>query len=111
MSFAKLNKAAKTVAEGIDTSKMSFSALKEHIGETLILRGFFFTTGKFGREVVAVTDKELVNLPKRYVEQFEEIKADPELLKDLLDGKCALSNIHMADTTNGKTCFFDFTDI
>lgn len=111
MSFAKLNKAAKTVADGIDTSKLEFTALKDHIGEDIILRGFFFTSGKFGREVVAVTDTCLINLPKRYVEQFEAIKANPEDLDALLAGKCLITNIKMGDTQNGKTVFFDFADV
>lgn len=111
MSFAKLNKAAKTVAEGINTKEMSYTKLKEHVGETLILRGFFFTQGKFGKELVCVTDETLINMPKRYVGTFEAIQADTELLTALLAGKCAITNIHMGDTNNGTTVFFDFDDV
>ncbi|MCQ2053075.1 MAG: hypothetical protein MJZ03_03985 [archaeon] len=111
MSFAKLNKAAKTVADGIDTSKMEFVALKDQCGKEFILKGFFFTTGKYGREIVVVTDDVLINIPKRYVEQFEAIKADPDMLEALLDGKCKITNIKMGDTSNGKTVFFDFADV
>lgn len=111
MSFAKYNKSAKTIADGLDIKNMPFSALKEHCGEELILKGFFFTSGKYGREVVVVTDTAKINMPKRYVETFETIQNTPEDLEALVAGKCKITNIHMADTNNGKTVFFDMADI
>lgn len=114
MAFGKYNKASKrTIKEAIDLDKLGegFKDLKDYIGKEIVVDGFYFTDkGKYGKQVVLVADNSRINIPKRYVDQFEAIKNDDEDLKALLDGKCKLVNIRAIDSKNGKTTAFDFAD-
>lgn len=114
MSFTKYNKSGtRTIREAIDLDKLEgYKDLKDYVGKEIVVDGFYFTDkGKYGKEVVIVADNTRINLPKRYVEQFEVIKNDPEDLKAVLDGKCKLVNIRPLESKNGKTTCFDFADV
>ena len=112
-SFESLNKSGKrTIKEGIDTEKMTFVPLKDYIGKELKLDGFFFTDkGKYGKQVVVIADGKKVNIPKRYVEQFEAICDNKEALDDLIAGHVALTDIEEIDSKNGKTVAFAFKTV
>ena len=102
------NTSIKTVMDGINTEGMDFVSIKDFIGGQIQVKGFFFTKSKYGEQVVVVTDGKLVNIPKRYLDDFKEIRENPEELKAVLAGKLTLGNIREMDSKNGKTVAFDF---
>ena len=110
--FENLNKTfANTVKEGIDTKVLSYKPLKDFVGKTVIVDGYFFNDkGRYGRQVVVVGHEAgkdvmlwLINMPARYVEQFEAINSDPAMLESVLNGGLRLEEIEMVDTKNGIT--------
>ena len=110
--FKEMNKSSKkTVRDGINTEEMSFKALKEFAGRKIIVDGFFFTEGKYGKQVVVVGNGAKINIPKRYTPEFEAIRDDDAKLSAVLAGKMALTNIHEGDSSNGRTTYFDFDDV
>ena len=109
--FDSLNKFRKTVMDGVDTSEMEFKPLRDFCGKVVNVNGFFFTDGKFGKQVVVVGNGYLINMPQRAVESFEEIESDEDMLNAVLDGKLAIHDIHMIDTKNGVTVAYKFADI
>ena len=98
----------KTVKDGIDTEKMEFVSIKEFLGKIIKVDGFFFTKSKYGEQVVVVGEGKLINIPKRYTDNFKEIRNNPEQLKAVLDGKLSLGDIKEIDSKNGKTIAFTF---
>lgn len=114
--FENLNKTFEnTVKEGINTKDLDYIALKELCGSVIEVDGYFFNDkGRYGRQVVVVGHKRgsniewLINMPSRYVEQFESINADPNMIEAVLNGKLTLENIEMVDTKNGMTVACDF---
>ena len=107
--FEKLNRRS-TVAEGVNTQEMDFKPLKDFCGTKISVKGFFFTEGRFGTQVVVVGNGYLINMPKRAVEQFEAIAQDDKMLDAVLDGKLEIKNIKMLDTKNGQTVAYDLAD-
>ena len=109
--FNKLNRStARSVREGIDLETLKFAKLKEFIGQTLYVDGFFFTNGEYGRQVVVVANGYKVNMPSRAVEQFEEIYNDAELLQGVLDGHLGINEIQQVKTKKGYTISYSFFD-
>ena len=108
--FNELNKYVATVREGIDTSEMEFKPLKDFCGKRIKVDGFFFTEGKFGKQVVVVGNGFLINMPGRAVEAFEEIYSDAEMLKAVLEGHLCIKEIKMFDTKNGTTAAYKLCD-
>ena len=109
--FGKLNKGKVTVKEGINTKAQEFVPLKTFTGETIIVDGFFFTSGDYGRQVVVVGNGYNINMPKRAVEQFEQIRDDDEMLQALLEGHLAIDGVKEIKTKNGKTVSYSLKDI
>ena len=113
--FENLNKGTvSTVQEGIDLLKLEFIKLKELVGRDLLVKGFFFTNGRYGKQVVVVAYEPgeatmyKVNFPNRAVEQFESIMNNDEQLKAVLEGKLTISNIREVTGKNGKFIAYDF---
>lgn len=106
--FNKFNKSTATVRDGIDTRKLEFKALKEFVGQTIKVDGFFFTTGKYGEQVVVVGNGYNINMPKRAAEEFREIARDEEAINIILAGGLSLSDIKVIDTKNGTTVSYSF---
>lgn len=106
--FKEKNLRKATVNERINTKGMEFHPLKEFLGQNVRIFGYFFTDGKFGKQVVAVTETELINLPKRYTEDFE--KLTDEEIEAVKDGALVLANIRQIDTKNGTAIAFDYDD-
>ena len=115
MAFGKYNKVSKrTIKEAIDLDKLGegFKDLKDYIGKEIVVDGFYFTDkGKYGKQVVLVADNSRINIPKRYVEQFEAIRDNKEALDDLIAGHVALTDIEEIDSKNGKTVAFAFKTV
>ena len=107
--FKELNSKV-TIKAGIDLTKLPFVKLSECVGESLVLRGFFFTVGDYGSQVVVVTDDKKINMPRRSIEQFEKIRDNDEMLKSLLEGHCLLTNIEERKTKVGKTTIYTLED-
>lgn len=111
MLFEKLNTyAVRTLPEGCDLGSMDFKPLKDFVNQQINVDGFFFTNGKYGKQVVVVGNGCKINLPARYVENFEELEKDEELVKAMLRGCLALTDISMVSTKNGTTTTFKFAD-
>lgn len=108
MLFEKLNYTSRTIKEGVDLSKMEFKPLKDFIGQTIYVDGFFFTEGKYGKQVVVVGNGYKINLPSRFVEKFETIDGDAEMLEAMINGKLMLTNIEPLATNNGTSTSFRF---
>lgn len=100
--FGAFNK-RNTVMDGVDTSVMEYKPLKDFCGEKVKCQGFFFTDGKYGRQVVVIGNGYLINMPSRAVEQFKAIENDTNALNAVLNGQLALTGIKMIDTRNGRT--------
>ena len=100
--FGRLNR-RHTVREGIVTENMEFKPLKDFCGKTVKCDGFFFTDGKYGKQVVVVGNGYLINMPTRAVDQFMTINDDAEALNAVLNGGLVLADIKMVSTRNGMT--------
>lgn len=109
-SFESLNKESKkTIRDGINTEAMKFHSLKEYVGQTLSVDGFFFTTGgKWGEQVVVIAGGDKINMPKRCVAEFKSIRDNDEALNMMLDGKMIITDIAEYSAENGKTVTFNF---
>lgn len=109
--FEKLNKQYQnTVKEGIDTDSMEFTKLKEYVGKTIKVDGFFFTKGDYGKQVVVVGNGSKINMPERAVEMFEAIRDDAEMLKAVLEGHLLITNIEPKKAKKGNTVTFELQD-
>lgn len=99
-----------TIMEGVETDQMDFAPLKDFCGQKVRCQGFFFTEGRYGRQVVVVGGGFLINMPQRAVEQFEAISNDDQALAAVLAGKLILEDIKMVDTRNGRTTAYKLTE-
>ena len=109
--FSSLNKGKKTIRDGINLDDMSFKPLKDFIGQTLTVDGFFFTEGKYGKQAVVIASGTKINIPKRYVEDFEKIRDNQEALDAVLAGNLSITDIKPFDSDNGKTVVFSFANV
>lgn len=101
--FNELNKQfEKTVREDVDTDSMDFAPLKDFIGKTVKVDGFFFTNGQYGEQVVVVGNGFKINMPKRAVDVFKGIQQNEFMLKAVLDGHLELINIVPVKAKNGS---------
>lgn len=107
--FDKLNTHARTIKEDIDLATMEFRPLKDFVGHQVQVDGFFFTNGKYGKQVVVVGNGFKINIPAREVEKFEQIQQDPDMLKGLLEGHLKLTDIKESKTRNGTSVIFRYT--
>lgn len=108
--FENLNR-KETVKPGINTEEMDFHPLGDYVDGEIIVDGFFFTDGKYGKQVVVVGNGAKINMPKRAVEAFEAIEASDEMLASLLDGHCMLTDIRPVTGKNGDTFSYSFKTI
>ena len=98
--FGELNKES-TVREGIDTSNMEFKKLREFIGSNVNPVGFFITDGKFGEQVVVVTEECLINMPSYVVDTFKNLSS--KQIEAIKDGKMIITDIAVKEI-HGKEC-------
>lgn len=98
-----------TVNPLINTQEMEFTALEDYVGKKIRVYGFFFNESKFGKQVVVVSTKALINMPKRCVADFESLTE--EEIKAVMDGGMVLTNIKPFTSKQGKTIVFDYDDI
>lgn len=115
----KLNSNRKqTVREGIDTKELTYIKADE-LAKTnppypLALAGFFIKDGEYGKQVTLIVDdgNELygVNIPKRYVDQFEGLEVDE--IDEIVNGHVGIQSIQTGvKTPKGKTTMIEFCDM
>ena len=101
--FNELNKQfTNTVKEGIDTDKMEFKKLKDFIGKTIKVDGFYISKGNYGEQVVIVGNGFKINMPARATDTFKAIRQDEKMVKAILDGKMEIINIAEVKAKNGN---------
>lgn len=108
--FERLNTKVQTIRDGVEIGDMQFASLKDFVGDTIKVDGFFFTKGQYGEQVVVVGNNYKINMPARCVEEFKTIKDDEELLDCLLKGHLCLENIRRKATNKGVTYIFEYAD-
>ena len=108
--FNEMNNYKQTVKEGIKLENLPYKPLKDFVDYTLFVDGFFFTNGKYGRQVVVVANGAKINMPARAVETFETIMNDDEKLQAVLGGKLCIVDIRIVETKNGTTTSFKLKD-
>lgn len=110
--FGELNKGKRTVREGINTKELAFVPLADYIGQTIKVDGYFFTNSKYGKQVVVVGCRSNINMPKRAVQVFEAIDANPEMVAAVLAGKLGITDIKLYHSDNGNdTISFVLADL
>lgn len=108
--FNELNN-VHTVREGINTKELEFKPLSDFIGKTIKVDGFFFTVGKYGRQVVVVGNGYNINMPKRAVRTFDSIYNNDFMLQAVLKGKLELVDIEQKETKQGSTTLYTLHDV
>lgn len=110
--FKKFNKSSNSfIREGINTKDQEFCPLSNFIGQKIRVDGFFFTTGKYGKQVVVVGEGFNINMPGRALEQFEAIADDEEAVKAVIAGKLVIVDIKEGKSKNGNdTVFYNLDD-
>lgn len=93
--------------EGLNTEGWPFKKIKEFIGETVPVKGYYITQGKFGDQCVVCGNGVLINMPERAVEEFTGIFADAANQELLKAGKISLKNIKALETKSGNTTAYD----
>ena len=106
--FDDLNYQNKTIREGIDLNTMEFKPLKDFIGQTVSVDGFFYTNGKYGEQVVVVGNGAKINIPSRFVEKFKRIEQNADKLEGMMNGHLVLKDIEPVTSRNGSTVGFTF---
>ena len=105
--FGELNRKS-TVREGIDTSNMEFKKLREFIGSTVNPVGFFITDGKFGEQVVVVTEDCLINMPSYAVDTFKNQSS--EQIEAIKEGKMLITDIAVKEIHGRECTVFRYAD-
>ncbi len=109
--FNEMNNQVQTVRDGINTEKMEFKKLREFIGQEVKVDGFFISNGGlYGESVTVIGNGYKINMPKRAVKQFTEIKQDSEKLKAVLEGHLKLTDINTKATPKGVAVIYTLTD-
>lgn len=111
-NFNKLNtmRANGVRRDGINTDGYEFRPLKDFIGKRIFVDGFFFTTGKFGEQVVVIGNGCNINMPARACEEFKSILADEELVNGIMAGELVLDDIANKTTKNGTTVVWSYAN-
>ena len=117
-SFESMNHNKKTMKDGLNLDQMGdFVSWKNYIGQDICVDGFFFTKTKYGDQVVIVghsaqiPDIKKINIPKRFVEPFKQIRDNDEALEQVIAGKLVLANVRELDSENGHTGTFDYKTV
>lgn len=115
MSFA--NKFNQGKLFDIDTEKFKYKSLKDLFAKdggdkVHTLDGFFFNSGKYGVQPIAISvkDKSLINLPNHTETTFKDIATDDDAVQTIKDGKVGFK-IYQYES-HGKECYnITFVDL
>lgn len=108
--FNELNGNTRVLKDGINTDTMDFVPLKDFCGLEVLVDGYFFTMGRYGKQVVVVGAGSLINMPARAMETFEKIDSNEDMKKAILEGHLKLTGIKIGNTRNGTTTFYTLSD-
>lgn len=106
-----------TLPEEIKLDEITYTKARDLEGEKfdpMVLKGYFFKKGKFGKEIALVVDRagELlgVNIPSWYIKTFEDLT--DEEVNEILEGKQALESVEAFETQGGNTSYrVNFIDV
>ena len=106
-----------TLPDTIDLNSIIYTKARNLEGEQfkpMVLQGFFFKNGKYGKEITLVVDREGellgVNIPNWYIKTFEDLT--DEEVQEILDGKQALASVEAFETQGGNTSYrLNFIDV
>lgn len=106
-----------TLPKEINLDEITYTKARDLVGDKfdpMVLKGYFFKKGKFGKEITLVVDRagELlgVNIPSWYIKTFEDLT--DEEVKEILDGKQALESVEAFETQGGNTSYrVNFIDV
>lgn len=105
----KNKKSRSTVNANINLKEIPFVRLSDLVGRDVVLYGYFFTNGDYGKQLVAVSEDFKINMPNRYVSVFEEFT--DEEIEVIKNGGLVLANIReYIGKTGRKTFTFDYKD-
>ena len=105
-NFNRFNGSSTVRPEVGEIKDWPFMPLKDYIGGYVLVDGFFFTEGKYGKQVVVVGNGAKINMPGFAVKHFEALAKDDEAVAAMLAGEMALTDIEELETKNGKTTSF-----
>lgn len=100
----------RTIKEGIDLTQMQFVKLKDMIGQTIHVDGYFFTRGDYGEQLVVVGNGCKINMPARAVALFKDIDVDPAKVRAVLEGHLIITDIEESKVKKGITTSFRLDD-
>lgn len=106
-----------TLPETVDLNSITYTKARDLVGDEfdpMILKGYFFKNGKYGKEITIVVDREGellgVNIPNWYIKTFEDLS--DEEVQEILDGKQALTSVEAFETQGGNTSYrLNFIDV
>lgn len=106
-----------TLPNDINLEDLTYTKARDLVGdkfEPMVLKGYFFKKGKFGKEITLVADRkgELIgiNIPSWYIKTFEDLT--DEEVNEILDGKQALESVEAFETQGGNTSYrVNFIDV
>ena len=107
--FSKFNK-KRTINAGIDTTNFEFKPLKDFVGEEVVVYGYFFTEGQYGKQVVLVAKDCFVNMPMRATEEIENMISFEGVSEAIIEGKMKLCNIEVMKAKKGTTTIYEYGD-
>lgn len=110
MSFFNQFNNNMVIRDGVDLDSMDFHKLNEYTGGTISVDGYFFTKGRYGKQVVVVGNGAKINMPGYAVEKFERIDENEEAVERVLNGELVIIDIEELETANGTTTAFKLAD-
>lgn len=108
--FDRFNGATTVRPEVGDITDWPFMPLKDYIGGVIKVDGYFFTNGRYGKQVVVVGNNAKINMPGYAVKNFEAINEDKEAVERMLAGEMGITDIEPLATKNGETTGFRICD-
>lgn len=109
--FNEMNNQVTTVREGLETEKMEYKKLREFIGQEIKVDGFYISKGGlYGESVTVIGNGYKINMPKRAVKQFTDIKHNPDMLKAVLEGHLKITDIGTKATPKGVAVIYTLAD-
>jgi len=118
-NFSNFNNGADRVCrEGVDSRDFQFTHIKDYIGETIKVNGWFITestlAGKKVSQPVVIGETSNINFPAWSTDRFKKLAADPEAVKAVLAGELCITNIHVIPAKEkgyNDTWGFDFANV
>ena len=99
-----------TLPKNINLKDLVYTKARDLVGDVndpMVILGFFFKNGKYGKEITLVVDRNGeqlgINIPNWYIKIFEDLTDDE--VKEILDGKQAVESVEAFETSGGNTSY------